>query len=85
MRIGTTYAKEVSMAKGEKRVTALEVVKKFIHCLLFPVVAVLLSSTVWAAEINTGSEDVQLRWDNSLRYTLSQRLKGQDKAEPWGN
>ena len=29
--------------------------------------------------IPTGNEDVRISWDNTLRYTLSQRLKGQGK------
>jgi hypothetical protein len=32
-----------------------------------------------AAEIDTGSEDVVIKWDNTLRYTLTQRVKGQSK------
>jgi hypothetical protein len=32
-----------------------------------------------AFEIPTGSDDVKIRWDNTFRYTLSQRLKGQNK------
>ncbi|MBU5613835.1 DUF1302 domain-containing protein [Geomonas azotofigens] len=31
-------------------------------------------------QIDTGSEDVKLRWDNTFRYTLSQRVKGQNDA-----
>ena len=33
--------------------------------------------SVNAFEIKTGSEDVVINWDNTLRYTLSQRLKHQ--------
>ena len=32
-----------------------------------------------AFEIPTGNEDVVIHWDNTLRYTLAQRLKGQSK------
>lgn len=35
--------------------------------------------SVDAFEIKTGSEDVVINWDNTLRYTLAQRLKGQSK------
>lgn len=43
-------------------------------------VAVYLGVTgsAGAFEINTGNEDLQLRWENTIRYTLAQRLKGQD-------
>ncbi len=37
------------------------------------------SSSVNAFEIPTGNDDVKLRWDNTFRYTLSQRLKGQNR------
>ncbi|WP_342622491.1 DUF1302 domain-containing protein [Pseudomonas alkylphenolica] len=33
-----------------------------------------------AVEIDTGNEDIQLRWDNTLRYNLGMRVEGQDKA-----
>jgi hypothetical protein len=33
-----------------------------------------------AFDIPTGNEDLKLRWDNTFRYTLGQRLKGQDRA-----
>ena len=35
--------------------------------------------SVSAFEIPTGNEDVVINWDNTLRYTLAQRLKGQSK------
>lgn len=38
-----------------------------------------LCNIAGAFEIPTGNEDVELRWDNTLRYTLSQRVKGQNK------
>src|SRR5512136_106711 len=40
----------------------------------------LFPALVCAFEIQTGSEDFKLRWDNTLRYTLSQRVKGQNDA-----
>lgn len=33
-----------------------------------------------AFEIDTGNEDLKLRWDNTLRYNLGQRMDSQDKA-----
>lgn len=33
----------------------------------------------YAFEIKTGNDDVVINWDNTLRYTLAQRLKGQSK------
>ncbi|MGH8484171.1 MAG: DUF1302 domain-containing protein, partial [Pseudomonas sp.] len=33
-----------------------------------------------AVEIDTGNDDIQLRWDNTLRYNLGMRTEGQDKA-----
>lgn len=41
---------------------------------------VLVPALVCAFEIETGSEDLKLRWDNTFRYTLSQRVKGQNDA-----
>ena len=38
-----------------------------------------VSGSVSAFEIPTGNEDVVINWDNTLRYTLAQRLKGQSK------
>jgi hypothetical protein len=32
-----------------------------------------------AFEIKTGNEDLVINWDNTLRYTLTQRVKGQSK------
>lgn len=39
-----------------------------------------LSGTAGAFDIPTGNEDVELRWDNTFRYTLADRLKGQNKS-----
>lgn len=36
--------------------------------------------SVEAFNIPTGSDDVEARWDNTLRYSLSQRVKKQDSA-----
>ncbi|MDD2733864.1 MAG: DUF1302 family protein [Desulfuromonadaceae bacterium] len=38
-----------------------------------------MCGSVDAFEIRTGSDDVIVNWDNTLRYTLAQRLKGQSK------
>ncbi len=43
-------------------------------------IAVLgIGSSADAFEIPTDNEDVVIHWDNNFRYTLAQRLKGQDK------
>jgi hypothetical protein len=44
------------------------------------VACIAASGSAWAFEIPTGSEDFKLRWDNTFRYTLSQRVKGQNDA-----
>ena len=33
-----------------------------------------------AFEINTGNEDLAMRWDNTFRYNLGMRAQGQDPA-----
>lgn len=49
--------------------------------ILASVVISLGSGTAAVAfEIPTSSEDVVLRWDNTLRYTLSQRVKSKENA-----
>jgi hypothetical protein len=44
------------------------------------VVISLGAGTAVAFEIPTGSEDIVLRWDNTLRYTLSQRVDSKEEA-----
>lgn len=44
------------------------------------IVISLGAGTAVAFEIPTGSEDIVLRWDNTLRYTLSQRVDSKGKA-----
>ncbi|MGJ7510540.1 DUF1302 domain-containing protein, partial [Variovorax sp. GT1P44] len=39
-----------------------------------------LAASTHAMEIDTGNPDVVLRWDNTLRYNLGQRVQGQDKS-----
>ncbi|MDM0084915.1 DUF1302 domain-containing protein [Variovorax sp. J31P179] len=39
-----------------------------------------LAGPAHSIEIDTGNPDVVLRWDNTLRYNLGQRVQGQDKA-----
>jgi len=49
-------------------------------CITLAVASVLAASgAAQAFEIPTGNEDIKLRWDNTFRYTLSQRLKGQNR------
>lgn len=39
-----------------------------------------ICGTAGAFEIPTGNEDIQLRWDNTLRYTYAHRVSGQNKT-----
>jgi hypothetical protein len=39
-----------------------------------------LSANAGAFEIPTGNDDLRFRWDNTFRYTLAQRVKGQNDA-----
>ena len=49
-------------------------------CLTVAAMAVLgICGSATAFEIPTESEDVVIHWDNTFRYTLAQRLKGQNK------
>ncbi len=49
-------------------------------CMALAAASVLgMCVSVGAFEINTGSEDIVFNWDNHLRYTLAQRLKGPSK------
>ncbi|MCY1391293.1 hypothetical protein D9M71_61310 [compost metagenome] len=41
---------------------------------------VMGGGNAWAFAIDTGNEDLQLRFDNTLRYNFGQRLESQDKA-----
>lgn len=50
-------------------------------CTSVAVAAVLgVCGSADAFEVKTGSDDVVINWDNTLRYTLAQRLRGQSKA-----
>ena len=40
--------------------------------------AMVSTGTVQAFEIPTGDDDIRLRWDNTVRYNLAQRVEGQD-------
>ncbi len=49
-------------------------------CLAVTLAALLgVCSSSDAFEVPTGSENLVINWDNTLRYTLAQRLKGQSK------
>ena len=49
-------------------------------CLAVALMAAMsICGSVDAFEIPTDNEDVVIHWDNNFRYTLAQRLKGQDK------
>jgi len=40
--------------------------------------ALVSAGQVQAFEIGTGNEDVQIRWDNTVRYNLAERVQAQD-------
>ena len=42
--------------------------------------AFALPGTATAFEINTGNEDIQMRWDNTVRLNIVDRVEGQDPA-----
>lgn len=46
---------------------------------LFAASVVVQGGAAHAFEIPTGNDEVKLRWDNTFRFTLSQRLKGQNR------
>ncbi len=49
-------------------------------CMAVVAVAVLaVCGSVGAFEIPTGNDDVEIHWDNTFRYTLGQRVKGQNR------
>jgi len=52
------------------------------HALKATVVAMcaIACGSAAAVEIDTGNDDIQLRWDNTLRYNLGMRTEGQDRA-----
>ena len=43
-------------------------------------VCAAMCGSAGAIEINTGKEDIQLRWDNTFRYNLGRRIEGQEQA-----
>jgi hypothetical protein len=47
------------------------------------------SNAAMAFEIDTGNEDLVMRWDNTFRYNLADRVQGQNgailKAMRWSN
>lgn len=47
-------------------------------CLGVALTALVGASKSEAFEIKPGNDDVTIHWDNTVRYTLGQRLKGQD-------
>lgn len=50
------------------------------YCMALAAVSVLgVCGSVGAFEINTNDEDIVINWDNTLRYTLAQRLKHQSR------
>jgi Protein of unknown function (DUF1302) len=47
---------------------------------LIALVLLAFSGTSGAVEIPTGNDSLMVRWDNTLRYTVAQRLDGQNRA-----
>src|ERR1700704_5234708 len=45
-------------------------------CIIFGMSSVLVQSA-FAFEFETGNPDLKLRWDNTVRYTLADRVHGQ--------
>ena len=43
-------------------------------------VAALVATAAPAAEIDTGREDLKIRWDNTVKYSAAQRLKDPSPA-----
>ncbi len=64
---------------SKKRAQRLQIIRQ--GCMAVAAAAAMLGAcgSVDAFEIKTGNEDVLINWDNTLRYTLAQRLKGQSK------
>jgi len=68
-----------------KKMALLNSAPKMLPLAYLSVFVVVLSMILFPAlvcgfEIPTGNEDMKLRWDNTFRYTLSQRVKGQNDA-----
>jgi len=62
-----------------KKGRRLQIVRR--GCVAVAVASLLgTSGTAGAFEIPTGSDDVKINLDNTLRYTLAQRLRGQNQA-----
>lgn len=51
---------------------------RFAHSALVAAIAVVCSSAAMAGEIDTGNPDINVRWDNTVRYNLGTRMEGQD-------
>ncbi len=48
--------------------------------IVLSIALLVICGSAGAFEIPTSNEEVVLRWDNTLRYTLAQRLDGQNRA-----
>ena len=64
---------------SRKWVQMLQITRRFSLAVVAAVSVMGVCGSVSAFEITTGSEDVVIHWDNTLRYTLAQRVKGQGK------
>jgi hypothetical protein len=68
----------VTAHNGKRRVRKRNFIRQ--GCLAAALAAVLgVSGSANAFEVPTGSDDVVIHWDNTFRYTLAQRLKGQNQ------
>ncbi len=64
--------------KGRKRGRTLRIVRQ--GCAAVAVASFLGGvGNAHAFDIPTGNEEVKIHWDNTLRYTLGQRIRGQNK------
>lgn len=64
-----------------QRLHARHVPQRHVNCKLAMLSFTLaFAGSVQAFEIDTGNEDVQIRWDNTVRYNLAQRLQDRGHA-----
>ena len=64
---------------SRKWVQMPQITRRFSLAVVAAVSVMGVCGSVSAFEITTGSEDVVIHWDNTLRYTLAQRVKGQSR------
>ncbi|HET9045477.1 MAG TPA: DUF1302 family protein, partial [Casimicrobiaceae bacterium] len=54
------------------------------HAVAFAIAALFAGGAAQAFDIDTGNPDIQMRWDNTVRYNLGMRAQSQD-AKILGN